>query len=529
MTLYTGGTVSIAGHAATWMNQADPGFHAFSANQGLNQCQGCHLPDLSGGATGFSCVGCHSGPTCTGTVAGTVCAAAWGCTMCHGGTNNQTGAPPKATWGNAADPIRVGAHTSHVTASAISPAFACSACHVTPADAFAPGHITSATSAEVVFGGIAIGRNVPAPTWSRASATCSSTYCHGATMVGGSTPDWTKVNQGQADCGTCHGVPPPAPHPSVDVTLGLARCSTCHPLTIAPNGVMIRPDQGGAHLNGTLEAMGHDQNWVNPASQEFHAFAVERNIQGCTGCHGALLDGGATGISCASCHNGTRAVAWGCTMCHGGTDNQTGAPPKALWGYAGAPSRGGGVADPLRVGAHTKHLVPTVASPIACGTCHVVPSDVLAVGHIDGNVMAEVAWSGMALQGGASPAFDRATGKCSSTYCHGNYTGTFAYGVYDWGIDDFVTKYYTYTGLKAAPAFTDPSMSCGSCHGNPPPGPTWHSQYHGYNSDHRQCQLCHPDAYSETGVGLRITNPAQHMNGMVEVTPRWEQKCFGCH
>ena len=70
--------------------------------------------------------------------------------MCHGGTDNQTGAPPRTTWGQGADPVRVGAHTSHLSGSSIAPAFDCGVCHVKPADALAAGHIDQST-ASVTF------------------------------------------------------------------------------------------------------------------------------------------------------------------------------------------------------------------------------------------------------------------------------------------------------------------------------------------------------------------------------------------
>jgi predicted CxxxxCH...CXXCH cytochrome family protein len=542
MSAHTKGTIGIAGHDADWGDPTKPTFHAFTANQGLARCQGCHGQQLQGnGATIPSCVSCHNGGP------GLTDAVAWSCVMCHGGTDGQTGAPPKAQWGQAgdasrgggtADPVRVGAHTAHVTPSGISPGFGCNVCHVTPADALAAGHVDDKPAADVAFAGLAVSTKAPAPAWSRASGgTCSNVYCHGSTMTG-SAPAWT-AGAGAAFCGSCHGVPPPSPHPVVDVaTEGMARCSVCHPATIAPDGTMIAPSAGGAHLNGNLEAMGHDANWMNTSSPEFHAFAVDRDIQGCTGCHGAQLEGGATGISCTSCHNGgtgpNDAVAWNCVMCHGGDANQTGAPPKALWGYAGDPNRGpaGNVADPLRVGAHTKHLATTLMSPIACESCHVVPADVLAPAHIDGSdALATVTFSGKALLGGiTNAAWSRASGTCASTYCHGNYSGTYTFGVWDWSSEEVVTIYRPYAGRRATPGWTDAPVGCGGCHGNPPAASGyWHSGEHGSTTAHRQCQLCHPDAYSETGVGLRITNPTQHVNGIVEVTPRWTSGCMGCH
>jgi hypothetical protein len=136
----------------------------------------------------------------------------------------------------------------------------------------------------------------------------------------------------------------------------------------------------------------------------------------------------------------------------------------------------------------------------------------------------------MATFGGAQPRWDRASGTCATTYCHGNYSGTYVYGVWDWGLDELVTVYAPYVGGRATPGWADGPVTCGSCHGNPPAQTGyWHSGEHGYGDDYRQCQLCHPDATSVSGVGTAITNPAQHVNGIVEVTPRWKSQCFGCH
>jgi hypothetical protein len=161
----------------------------------------------------------------------------------------------------------------------------------------------------------------------------------------------------------------------------------------------------------------------------------------------------------------------------------------------------------------------------------VVPADALSPGHIDGaDALATVTWGGMATHGGAQPRWDRASGTCAATYCHGNYSGTYVYGIWDWGADELVTVYYPYAGKKATPGWADGPVTCASCHGNPPSGGnTWHSGLHGYDASYRECQLCHPDATSVGGIGTAISNPAQHVNGIVEVTPRWSNRCFGCH
>ncbi len=539
---HTSGTVRLVGHDASWVDTTSPGFHAFAANRDLTACERCHLPDLTGGLTNVACAKCHD----VGLPAGV---ASWkvNCTMCHGGTDNQTGAPPRATWGNAgdpthgggtADPVRVGAHTSHLAGSAIAPAFGCGVCHVKPADALAPGHVDQST-ATVTFAGLAT-NGVTAPAWDRTAGTCSNTYCHGGSIGGGSnpTPVWTLVGAGQADCGTCHGLPPQGLHPPVSPTLGLTACFSCHPLTIDQTGALIPPAAGGKHLNGFVESSGHGAAWMDTTSSTFHAFSADRSIRSCTTCHGADLSGGNVNVGCGNCHDkslpaGVASWKVNCTMCHGGVDNQTGAPPAATWGNAGDPARGGGTADPIRVGAHTKHVTSTLTRPIDCSACHLKPADALSTGHIDSSdAIATVTWGGLAVAGGANPAWDRTTGNCSATYCHGNYSGTFSYNVWDWGLDASVTQYYSYVGIKATPGWTSGPMTCGSCHGNPPAGGnTWHSGHHGYSGvdSYNECQNCHPDAISVNGVGVAITNAALHVNGAVDVTPQWTSKCFGCH
>jgi len=162
-----------------------------------------------------------------------------------------------------------------------------------------------------------------------------------------------------------------------------------------------------------------------------------------------------------------------------------------------------------------------------------VPASLLAAGHIDDPTpLASVVFGGLAAQvpPGPPPAWDRSSAGCSSTYCHGNYAGAFVYTIWDWDLEEYVTKSYAYVGGRATPSWLDGPTTCGSCHGNPPAGAnTWHSGRHGSQASHRQCQLCHPDATSTVGIGEVITDPALHLNGTVEVAPRWTSRCFNCH
>ncbi|HET8646032.1 MAG TPA: CxxxxCH/CxxCH domain-containing protein, partial [Vicinamibacteria bacterium] len=263
------------------------------------------------------------------------------CTMCHGGVNDQTGAPPKTTWGHSADAVRAGAHDTHVKAN-----IDCAICHVKPADALSPGHVDGDT-ATVTFSGVATAGGA-APAWNRDTATCASTYCHGATMGGGTnvSPRWTEVGSGQAACGTCHGLPPPPPH----VNSAITGCVNCHSGSVDAQGQVLAAPAGG-HLNGRPDSTGHDPRWSDPTSTFFHAPAANADLRECAVCHGANLEGQGTAMACGQCHDqglppGVASWKENCVMCHGGTDNVSGAPPKTTWGNG---------ADALRVGAHTKH------------------------------------------------------------------------------------------------------------------------------------------------------------------------------
>jgi hypothetical protein len=169
-------------HPVSWMDRSSPAFHAFAANSGLAQCQTCHGPNLDGvgGSSTIACATCHDVKDASGAVV-----TAWtaNCVMCHGGGDNPSGAPPVATWGNAgdpnrgggaADPVRAGAHTSHVGAThALSQPVACQSCHVTPVNALSVGHVDAPTAA-ITFAGLAT-LGVATPVWDRTSASCATT------------------------------------------------------------------------------------------------------------------------------------------------------------------------------------------------------------------------------------------------------------------------------------------------------------------------------------------------------------------
>lgn len=200
----------------------------------------------------------------------------------------------------------------------------------------------------------------------------------------------------------------------------------------------------------------HPAGFLDPSSTAFHGRELERrnwSFATCAACHGKDFSGGASGVSCLTCHvDGPTA----CTTCHGATGPTT--------------------------FAHQAHA-PTVA----CAECHLTPAHWDDDGHIlhDGIAITGPvpvvfgARAGLTLEPAdrsAPPAFDGAT--CSNVYCHG-------------------AVLHAAGGLATRPRWDDatPAGACTSCHGAPPP-----TAVH-IRTD---CRACHPPS-------------AAHIDGVVDV------------
>jgi predicted CxxxxCH...CXXCH cytochrome family protein len=167
------------------------------------------------------------------------------CDTCHG--SPESPAPPPALNGYYDVTYRgVGAHQTHLANVRITTMVQCTACHVVPTDVLSPGHIDT-PPAEVTFSGRAVLESHQ-PAWDGTS--CANTYCHdpGSGQWGGENvaPIWTE--SGQTYCGSCHGLPPPPPHPGRPEG-GLSVCADCHSnLTRAEEFVDL-----SKHINGTID------------------------------------------------------------------------------------------------------------------------------------------------------------------------------------------------------------------------------------------------------------------------------------
>ena len=169
---------------------AAPEEHGPEMELQAQDCRSCHGADLTGAATAQnapSCDSCHTPEEPT----------AWrsDCTFCHGGDDNDTGAPPRDL-GSPVAGISFPGHTSHVT-QGIASAAACTECHAAVDDVLTPGHAfdDSAGAAEVEM---SAGRS-PAGTY--ADGTCSNLYCHGS---GRGDDGVAEVDMAAPTCAGCH-------------------------------------------------------------------------------------------------------------------------------------------------------------------------------------------------------------------------------------------------------------------------------------------------------------------------------------
>lgn len=155
------------------------------------------------------------------------------CSECHG---SELSPAPPAALGGISDPdfVGVGAHERHLEPARAVPV-ACSECHLVPGSLDDEGHIDTPWPAEVQWGPLATTGGASDP-FSHDAMTCT-VYCHGSTLAGGQipAPGWTDGAEVSA-CTSCHGNPPPPPHPVVD------SCGGCHERPAAT-----------AHIDGILQ------------------------------------------------------------------------------------------------------------------------------------------------------------------------------------------------------------------------------------------------------------------------------------
>ena len=219
------------------------------------------------------------------------------CVRCHGDDAREgdavlKAAPPSDTFGNTAvSSPGVGAHAEHLTASKTHDVVACRECHRVPETTESIGHNDGTT--QLVFGAIATKDGGVSPTWDLGTRQCTNSGCHGP--VSGK---WTRPKTSDEACGSCHALPPVAPHPQY------AACEVCHSAVVNAQG--IRAPQ--LHVDGVVQVNEASCSSCHGATD---AGAPPRSLDGGTsvmqvgvGAHTAHLAGGAFSkpVECATCH-----------------------------------------------------------------------------------------------------------------------------------------------------------------------------------------------------------------------------------
>jgi predicted CxxxxCH...CXXCH cytochrome family protein len=256
----------------------EDGHAGYMENNGypFDECKDCHGDDLNGGVrVKISCAsaGCH--------VDGEGNAKSpEACNTCHGRfraavNDTLSWAPPRSLNGDTLTTSHgVGAHQAHLTGVRLSSNAQCIQCHTVPSDVFSNGHLGSDPPAELVFNSTiaalitADGTFIPNPTYD--ALRCSGVYCHGSwklrrasslnnwvftdsIMAGAAfSPLWTG-GISEAECGSCHGLPPSGHQGPYAATA----CGTCHtdldgaPIVDATGAIKNK----SKHINGKVNVL----------------------------------------------------------------------------------------------------------------------------------------------------------------------------------------------------------------------------------------------------------------------------------
>lgn len=208
------------------------------------------------------------------------------CTVCHGTESTPTSFDD--------------AHRGHLLTQGRAKPVACDACHIVPTAVFGPPHLDGDNVAEVVFGPLATANGALVSTYD--APTCSNVACHGGDGANGGalvTPAWNVLDGSQVACGTCHGLPPPAPHPPRN------DCVNCHSALYAASGTFAG---GSLHVDGEVEVdgvgcvgcHGSDTESAPPRDTEGNTETSARGV----GAHRVHIDGSAYfgPVACNECH-----------------------------------------------------------------------------------------------------------------------------------------------------------------------------------------------------------------------------------
>ena len=341
--------------------------HNATARSNFSFCLGCH--QIAANATKPpGCMNCHHVSPQANPV---------NCISCHS-------SPPNGT----AYPNTGSSHASH---NALNVSNLCAECHsglgLGTVDHLNRARLRSAAiqANPVAFGTLARTGGL-SPSYS-VSKTCLNTYCHGASLTGGSnkSPQWGQIGYLQG-CGTCHGFPPV--NPSHTNVTAATLCSGCHSHVNSSNNGFTASGLA-LHINGILEAAGG-----HGGAPYFghNAAASSSCLKANGGCHNLgngtvlypLVKDASTGApDCRSCHTLADPLLAGnglgnCRSCHGtGGTGTLAAPTGTAWpnirgseGRARHPSHEGSVCGDCHPGVGATGRTTTGAAGSGSGVNH---------------------------------------------------------------------------------------------------------------------------------------------------------------
>ncbi|RII25648.1 MAG: hypothetical protein CXR31_13850 [Geobacter sp.] len=269
-------------HAGAVANTSGGSFHT---DGNIDTAAGAYPTNIikHAAGSGYATAACSTN-TCHGTGTKT-----WGantsnasCTKCHGKgtvlanystTNAWQAAPGYATTGvdvagntgtftnGVSNDAQVGAHDAHLRAvnGYTGRQVLCTDCHAVPTSVLhangATDYSWSNLSKNIGTTGSVSTRGTLTPTYS--AGTCSTNYCHGGVLNGGTdtTPTWndttylTAYAKNATNCGKCHGAPPTS-----GATLGFNHSG--YTIASACGGCHGHEGNGPKHMDGILQAAG---------------------------------------------------------------------------------------------------------------------------------------------------------------------------------------------------------------------------------------------------------------------------------
>jgi predicted CxxxxCH...CXXCH cytochrome family protein len=231
-------------HPDGWLTRGTDTFHGEAirtAGWDMETCKSCHGQDYAGGFVEVSCLTCHADTPES-------------CTTCHGTAGTAVSPPRDLSGSSSTASLGVGAHQIHLSTEITNP-LDCTDCHVVPSFADA-GHIDGDGRAEITFGERAL-TNGGTATYDPATGSCANTYCHGGGRFGRGdhTIPWNEVGSGQAECGTCHALPPTEDTGHLGTAVDFS-CDLCHSGVVKVDELdpsiihLIAPE---THINGSAE------------------------------------------------------------------------------------------------------------------------------------------------------------------------------------------------------------------------------------------------------------------------------------